>query len=134
MCFARIAQQKIDLRGSIENRIHFHVLLVIQSNMRKCDLAQLPHAVRFSSCNHVIPRLGLLQHQMDGFHVVRGMSPVASRIQVAEMNFLFEAKLNLRNGTANLSGHEFESSTRSLMVEQDAVAAKHSVCFAVVYG
>src|SRR5262249_55489134 len=127
-----VPQEKIDLRGSIEDRIYLHVFLVIQSDVRKCNLAQLSHAVRFSSCNHVISRLGLLQHQMDGFHIVRGMSPIASRIQVAEMNFLRQAELNFRNGAANLSGHEFESSTRSLMVKQDAVAAKHSVCLAVV--
>ena len=86
--FGGVALQKIHFRRSIEDRIDFHMVSIVQSDMGERDFAEFPNAVSFPSRNNVIAGFGLLQHEVHCGDVVRRMSPISARIKVSKPNVL----------------------------------------------
>src|SRR5690606_34639434 len=61
------------------------------------------------------------------------MSPVAARGEIAEPEFVLQSQHNLRHPTCDLSGDECFTPQRTLMIEENSVAGKHSISLAIVY-
>src|SRR6266705_282841 len=88
--------------------------------------------MRFASRNYVIVGLGLLQHQMHGAHVIRGMTPIATCFQIAEVQLRRQAPLNLRRSAGDLARYEFIAAPRPFVIEKNPIHAEHAVGFAIV--
>ena len=76
----------------------------------------------------------LLQHQPLRAHVVPGVAPVAQRVQVAEVQALFEALVDAREPARDLARDERLAADRRLVIEQDAAAGVEAVGLPVVDG
>src|SRR5678815_2719284 len=74
-CLGGIALQEIDFGRPIENGIDLDVIPIVQPNMRKRNFAKLADTMSFTSCNHIVAWLRLLQHHVHRFNVVRSMPP-----------------------------------------------------------
>src|SRR5215471_7086686 len=60
------------------------------------------------------------------------MAPIASSLQVPQAQFGSQPQLDTSDVMRDFAGDEFKSATRTLMIEQYAVYAEHTVCFTVV--
>src|ERR1700730_258185 len=67
-------------------------------------------------------------------NIIRRMTPVAFRVQVAEFQFLRQSQLDARYRAGNLSGHKLESAERSLVIKKDSAHTEHPVSLAVIPG
>src|SRR5262245_32637811 len=86
----------------------------------------------FAGRDHEIPRLGLLQHEPLGVHVVAGMAPVAPRIQIPEVDAGLQSFAHPREAARDLARHERLAAARRLVVEEDPAAREQPVRLAIV--
>ena len=82
----------------------------------------------------VILRLVLLEHQPHRFNVFLGVSPVAFRIQVAEIKFVLQTGEDVGHRARDLASHKCFPAARRFVVEQNAVARKQTIGFTVIDG
>ncbi len=82
--------------------------------------------------DHKVLRLRLLEDEPHALYIVPGISPVAKRIQITQIELVLESLSDAGGRKSNLARHEGLSPTLALMVEEDAVAAVHTVALAVV--
>ena len=68
--------------------------MVVESELRERQLAELADGVRLAGGDDVIVRLGLLQHQLHGLDVILGVAPVALRVEIAEAQLVGQAELD----------------------------------------
>lgn len=61
------------------------------------------------------------------------MAPVTLRVKVAKVQTRLLPKADVSDGTGNLARHEGASTTRALVVEEDAIASVHVVGLTVVF-
>ena len=83
--------------------------------------------------DHVVVGVVLLQHEVHGAHVVAGVSPVALRVEVAQVQIVLQPQGDACHGAGDLARHEGLAADRALVVEQDAVAGVQGVGLAVVH-
>ena len=62
------------------------------------------------------------------------MAPIAPGGQIAEKQFVLQAKLDGRDSPGDLSGHEGFAARRTFVIEQNAVRRVHAIGFAVIDG
>ena len=80
--------------GRDELGIYLDVLFVIQPQVVEGDLAEILHRMGAAGGDHVIIRLGLLQHQPHGPYIVPGKTPVALGVQVAQTQLIGQPQLD----------------------------------------
>src|SRR6266404_5716534 len=112
---ARVDADLVDSRAAPSD-VHAQVLAG--------PLHELAHRMLLASCDNEVLRLRLLQHQPLGAHVVARVTPVAQRVQVAQVQALLEPCVNPREAACDLTGYEGLAANRGLMIEQDAAARK----------
>ena len=127
-----VADEQVHLGRSQVTLGHPDMALPVEPDVLEGDLAELPHRVRFTSCDHVIARGGLLEHHPHGPHEVACVAPVTLGIEVPELHVVGQAELDAGNGMGHLAGHELEPPSRALVVEQDARTGMHVVALPVV--
>ena len=77
--------------------------------------------MRFARADHEVVGGVLLQDLPDSFHILGRITPVAARFEIAQIERVFAAGQNSGDTACNLSRHESFTTTRALMIEQDAV-------------
>jgi O-antigen/teichoic acid export membrane protein len=97
-------------------------------------LDEVSNAVLVPGCNDEVLRHFLLQHQPHRLDVVFGVAPVSFRVQIAEIQTLLRAELDLRQCSRDLSRDEILAANRRLVIEENSVACIHAIRFAVVNG
>ena len=65
----------------------------------------------------------LLEHEPLHLHVIPGMSPVAQRIQVSDIQAILQPQVNPGERPRDFSGNEGLSPDGGLVIEQDAIAS-----------
>src|ERR1700752_198501 len=65
-------------------------------------------------------------------HVILGVTPVSSGLEISQTEFGGETKFNPSHCARYFPGNKFKSAPRPLVIEQHAVTTKHSIGFAVV--
>jgi len=147
----RVAEQELDLGGAKVAGIDAHPHLpgvgiptdFIHAGATPLDgIAQFPegpfneftHGVSFAGGDDVVVGDVLLQHPPHRAHVILGVAPVAFRVEVAQIQGLLQAQVDVGDGAGDLAGDEGFATNRRFVVEQDAVAGMHPVGFAVVDG
>ena len=74
-----------------------------------------------------------LQHAPHALHILPGETPVALGIQVAQLQHIELAQLDLGHTVGDLARDKLTAAQRALVVEQNAAAAKNVVALAVVH-
>ena len=90
--------------------------------------------MRAAGRHDVVAGRVLLEHAPLHLDVVAGESPVSLGIDVADPQTLVKAVGDASSGHGDLSGHEFEATPWTLVVEQDTRAGEHVVGLTVVAG
>src|SRR5437763_2246658 len=128
----RVADEQVNFRGPVDPLVRLDVSLPVETCTREGALAELAHGVRLARGDDVVVRLRLLKHQVHGDDVVCGVAPVASRVEVAETEFVGKSEFYPRHGRSDLARHELKAPAGAFVVEQYARYAEHLVCLAVV--
>src|SRR6202020_1235017 len=74
------------------------------------------------------------QHEPLCKHIILGVTPIASGVQIAEMKALLQPQADARERTRDLAGNERLSAHRRFVIEKDAVAGEHPVSLAIIHG
>ena len=83
--------------------------------------------MRFASGDHVIFRPILLQHQPHRFDVFFGVTPVALRVEVAEVKLVLQPRLDARHGARDLARDKSFAAPRAFVIEKNSAAGKKVV-------
>ena len=75
----------------------------------------------------------MLQDQPHTFDVILGISPVATCIQITQIQFVLFALCDTCGSKRNFTGNECLATAFALVIEQDSVYGKHTIAFAVVF-
>src|SRR5262249_28586446 len=130
----RVSDQEIHLGGTNESLIDDDVLLPIEANPGKGNLAELLDSVALLSGDEVVVGMRLLEHPPDCVDVVAGKSPVAMRIQVAHRQRPLQAELDPGRSVGDLARDELEASSGRLVVEEDPAHRVEAEALPVVHG
>jgi hypothetical protein len=76
----------VDLRRSEEALVAHDMVAVVEPDATERMLAEFSDAVRLAGGDHEIVWLVVLKHQPHRLDIVAGETPVASCVEVAEMN------------------------------------------------
>ena len=98
----------------------------------ECQLTELAHRVLHTSSDYEVLGSLVLQDEPHTLHVVLGISPVAQRREVAQIQLFLLALGNACCRQRYLSCNECLAATFTLVVEEYARAAEHIVCLAVL--
>ena len=82
--------------------------------------------------DEVLGRL-LLQHQPLHLNIVPGVSPVAPRIEIAEVQAVLQTQLDTGERAGDFAGDEGLTANRRLVIEQDAIAGVNAIGLAIIY-
>src|SRR5437870_12681543 len=130
----RVAPEVVDLRGAEVPLVDFHVRLPIRdANDAERLFHELANRVGFARRPDEGIRLLVLEdppHQVDE---LRGVSPVASRVQIPEADRLRETVMDFRHTVAHLACQELETASLGFVIEQDAVRDEQAVGLPVVH-
>ena len=102
---------------------------MIESNFKK-----VPDRMGLSGRNDVVIRGLVLHHEVHGFGIVSGESPIAFAVEVSQSDLIPESELNPGDAVGYLPSDEFLSSDRTLMIEEDSVRAEHSIALLEIIG
>ena len=75
-----------------------------------------------------------LQHAPHRVDIVGSVAPISLRVQIAQAQFLLQARLDPGHRSSHLAGDKLESPTRRLMIEQDARTGIEPLTLTVVDG
>src|SRR5579883_1336868 len=85
-----------------------------------------------SCSDDIVIWCGCVQHHPHRFHVIAGVAPIPSRLQVAQVELLLKPQLNAAQGPRDLPRDECLTPAFGLVVEQDAIAYEQAVGLAVI--
>ena len=97
-------------------------------------LSKLAYGVEFASGNDKVIRLVLLKNQPHALHIVAGIAPVATGIEIAEIQFVLKSGRDAGHGKRDFARHECFASPLALVVEENSVYGIHAVTLAIVLG
>ena len=93
---------------------------------------KLAHGVLHASGDDEILGRGVLEDEPHTLHVVLGIAPVAQGVEVAQIEAVLLALRDARGSQRNLARDEGFAAALALVVEEDARAAEHIVCLAIL--
>ena len=120
LCFCGIAKELLHLGWSEVPGINLNKVGVVQADMFEGQFAETTNGNHFSSRNHVIVRLILLQHPPHGFDVISGKTPVSLRIEVAKEQFVLQAEFDTAHSPGDFSCNKCLTPPWRFVVEQNA--------------
>ena len=92
---------------------------------------EVAHRVLFTCGDYEILGSVMLQYEPHALHIIPGVSPVAERREIAEIQLVLQAVGYACCGESNLSGDESLAATLALVIEEDTRAAEHVVGLAI---
>ena len=132
--FRGVAEKLFDFGGAEVARIDFDVVLPIETDEAEGAFDEFADAVHFAGGDDVVVWLVLLEHEPHGLDVFPGVPPVAAGVQIAHVELLHLAGEDLGDAAGDLAGDEGGAAPGRFVVEEDAVAGKDVVGFAVLDG
>src|SRR5580698_10082000 len=98
----------------------------------RSNINKLSNTVLLTGCNDVVAWLFLLKHEPLHFNVIAGVSPIAKRVHVPEIEATLQPHLDSRKRSCNLSSYKRLATLRRFMIKQYAVAGVHAVSLTIV--
>ena len=96
------------------------------------EVGKLADAMLHACGDDVVLGLAGLEDEPHALDVVLGVAPVAEGVEVAKVELVLQALGDAGGGEGDLAGDEGLAATLALVVEEDAVAAEHTVGVAVL--
>src|ERR1700722_9063901 len=141
---AGVADQKIDFGGTQIHGIDTHhglagflvdaglvdtpaAPLDTAADLREGEFDKLAHRAGLARRQHEIIGLIRLQDHVHALDIILGMAPVTLRLEISEIERVFETGLDAGDAARDLARHKGLAADRTLMVEQDAVRGEHAV-------
>src|SRR5258706_9860211 len=84
--------------------------------------------------NDIVVRLGLLQHQVHSPNIIRGIAPIALRLEIPQPQLCGQPELDTGRGAGDLARHKLETTARPFVIEENAAQAIHPVGFTIISG
>ncbi len=106
-----VGDQVVDLGRAEEGRVEADVPLGIEARVAERRFDEVAHRVRLAGGDHVVVRLGLLEHQPHRLDVVLGVAPVTLCVEVAEGQLALKAELDGGRGMGDLARDELQTTT-----------------------
>src|SRR5580704_254486 len=98
----------------------------------KREFDEFAHRAGLAGRQHEIVRRLRLQDLVHALDVIPGVAPVASRLEVSEIERVFQTGLNPGDAAGDLARDKGFAPDRAFMIEQNAVAGEHPVGLAVI--
>ncbi|SVC72845.1 uncharacterized protein METZ01_LOCUS325699, partial [marine metagenome] len=117
----------------VELRVGFNIFFPIQIHVRKGGTREVADAVGFAGGYDEVVRIIGLQHAPHGLDVFGGVAPVALGIEIAEIQLVLLAGLDVGDGEGNFPRHEGFATAGRFVVEQNTAACVHTVGLTEVY-
>src|SRR5579859_662299 len=89
--------------------------------------------MRLARGDHVVVRMLLLEHKMHCADIIRSVSPVAPRVEIAKQELGRLAMLNTRHRMADLPRNKFVAPARPFVVIHYAATAKQTVSLPIIH-
>src|SRR5262249_14260619 len=105
-----------------------------EPDVTECFLKKLAHRVRFAGGDHIVVRLGWLQHAPHRAGVFLGVTPVSFRIKVAEFQLVAQSELDPCCMRGNFACDEFEAAPLTLMIEENSRGRVDLISLPVIPG
>src|SRR4029453_312646 len=131
--FGGVTDQDVYFDRTLITQVVFDKFLPIKVNMREGRFSKLAHTVCFAGGQHEIVPVSMLKYPPYPFDILRRISPVSFRIEIAEKQFLLQPVFDRGDGARNFAGNERFAAPGTFMVEQNAVARAKTITFTVVY-
>src|ERR1700736_837421 len=103
------------------------------ADLRERKFDKFTHRAGFAGRQHEIVGFVGLQYPVHALDIIPGVTPVSFRLEVSEIERVFQTGLDAGNAAGDLARHEGFAADRAFVVEQDAVGGKHAVGLAVVH-
>src|SRR5437868_9669548 len=127
-----VALEQADIRGTEKRRVLDDISVGLQSNAIESNVDEFANGVRLAAGDDVIVRLLLLQHGPHRDDVVSGVPPVATRVQISEIQLVGQTQLDLRNMRGDLSRHKFVPAARALVIEQNSAGGVKVISLTII--
>jgi hypothetical protein len=129
-----VAKEEVDLGGAEIAGVYFDKFLPVEIEAREDFVEEFADGVGFTGGDDEIVGGGELEHLPHGLDIIAGVSPVAFGVQISQVEFFLEAFFDAGCGAGDFSCDEGFTAAGAFVVEEDSVAGKHAVAFAVVDG
>ena len=96
------------------------------------QLGELTDRVLLTCCNHEVLWFLSLENQPHTLYIILGITPVAERIQVTEIELVLLALLDAGCSQSNLTGYESLTTALTFMIEEDTRAAEHIISLTIL--
>ena len=103
----------------------------LDAGMMESEGGELAYGMLHASGDDEVFRGVVLEDEPHAFYIILGISPVAKRIEVAEIEAVLFALGDTGSCKGDLAGDEGFASAFGLVIEEDAGAAEHIVGFTV---
>ena len=130
----RIPDQCVHLGRPKIPFVESNVVFPVQTCMFERDGQEVAHRVVATGGEHKILRLVDLQHAPHSLHVLRRISPVANRIEIAHVQMILDTCLDACDRARDLPRHECLTTPGGLVIEQNSVHSEDPVCLTIVLG
>src|SRR3989344_219847 len=100
--------------------------------MSKCFLQEFFDGVRLSCSYHIDPRLLLLHYEVYCLYEFWRPSPITLSIQIAQNQFFLKAAFYPCDGFGDFFCHECASSSRALVVEENACGGEEPISVSIL--
>ena len=94
----------------------------------------IPEPCGIPRAQRVVRRRFLLEDAPHPFHIFGGVTPVAARIQIAQIEFGLEPCTNAGGGAGDLAGDKRFAAAGAFMVKENSVRRKQAIGFPVIHG
>ena len=88
--------------------------------MGEGEFVTLPNRVLHPRPDHIVSGRIDLKHSPHGVHVLGRIAPIASCLDISQLQFVLEAQLDSRDALCDFPSHEFSTPARRLVVEEDS--------------
>src|SRR5262249_29262441 len=122
LCLGRIADQQVNLSRSFVAGIVFDVLLPIEINPCTSHFQKLADGMSFIRGEDEVIALIVLEDAPHAFDILRRVTPIALRVEIAQEKFVLKPMLNRRDRTTDFASDKRFTAPRTLVVKQNAVA------------
>src|SRR5574344_195776 len=122
------------------SRLHINTFLISTFSLPtqfhacflKSECTEFSYRMHLACCDNEIIRFRLLQNQPHTFHIILGISPVATGIHITKIQLILISLSYTASCQCNLTGNEVFTSSLTFMIKQDSVTAIHVITLTII--
>src|SRR5213594_1448502 len=130
---ARVPHQDVDFGRAKVALVELDIPPPVEPHQTEGLLAELLDGMCLARRDDVVIGTVLLEDEPHGFGILGRVAPVTLGLEIAEIDLLLQARLDVGDRPADLARHEGLATPRRLVVEQDAVGGEQAVALPVIH-